>query len=306
MLECDVNNLPLETMTQDFFVRQSSALAEYHSCLTSRDGMRLARECLSSVRRICAGSAEVSVNQACPALSLAAKSVRENSGLDSATKHIEAAAKSEGIAMTMEIRVLTKLFAQRERCLWNVTKDIKPCLGFAEDRCRGSRLRVLEINRMKMEDMDFVIQSFSDLHYVYYTRDPRGVSLSRSKTGTLKVMKNDTRAITEASYLCPRMLRDVVEFRQLQRKYPGLIHHVRYEDFVTNPVSKSVEIYGHLGETPSAQWTSFAERGIRNEPTNRWMSLIPAADLRKIDNLCGEVLDALGYPRYSSLRQHLN
>ncbi len=129
----------------------------------------------------------------------------------------------------------------------------------------------------------------------------------------LKVVKNDTRAITEARYLCPRILRDVIEFRRLRRIYPGLIHHIRYEDFVTNPVPKSAEVYSILGDTPHAQWMNFVESNMQgvqkdkyhvvdaNETATKWMRLIPATDLWQMDDLCGEVLDALGYPRYSSL-----
>ncbi len=110
------------------------------------------------------------------------------------------------------------------------------------------------------------------------------------------------------------MLRDVVEFRQLQLKYPSLIHLVRYEDFVTNPISKSVEIYGHLGDTPPTQWARLVKKQMHAEKkkkyyvvdakktATRWMRLIPAADLREMDDICGEVLDALSYPRYTSLK----
>ncbi len=260
----------------------------------------------------CGTSAEESVNQGCPKVSQAAKSIIKGSDLPSATKQLKAAMKSEGLLIYKDIRQLTELFARREQCFWKVKKEIQSCLEIAEDSCSSSTLRVLEINRMKMEDMDFIIKAFPGVYYFYYTRDPRAISLSRSKGG-LKVVKNDTRAITEARYLCPRMFRDVVEFRMLERKYPGLVHHVRYEDFVANPVFKSEKVYSLLGDTPPVQWMSFVESNMHaekkskyqvvdaNDTANKWMHVIPTRDLWQMDDLCGKVLDALGYPRYSSL-----
>ena len=253
MLECDAYSLPLETMTQRFFMKQSSALAAYCSCAISRGLFSMAEPCFRQVwSHACGRSAEESVNQGCPTVSHAAKSIIKDSDLPSATHQTKAAMKSEGLIINKDICELAELFAQREQCFWKVKKDIQPCLGIAEDNCSSSTLRVLEINRMKMEDMDFVIEAFPDLYYFYYTRDPRAISLSRSKK----------HVIDEARYLCPRMLRDVVEFRKLKRKYPGLIHHVHYEDFATNPVSKSEEVYGLLGYSPPAQWMSFVESNI--------------------------------------------
>ncbi len=303
MLECHVNKLPLETMTQPYFLHQSSALATYHSCAISRKLFSMAKTCFEYVWNACGETAQESVNHSCPALSRAAKSISKGSDLASAKRQIKDAVTSEGILINKDIRELTELFARREQCFWKVKKEIQPCLGITEDNCSSSTLRVLEINRMKMEDMDLVIEAFPDLYYFYYTRDPRAISLSRSKK----------HVIDEARYLCPRMLRDVVEFRKLKRKYPGLIHHVRYEDFATNPVSKSEEVYGLLGYSPPAQWMSFVESNMHseqrgkyqvvdaNDTATKWMHRIPAADLWQMDNLCGKVLDALGYPRYSTL-----
>ncbi len=123
----------------------------------------------------CGESAEESMSQSCPTLSRAAHSVRAN--LSSASKRITIEIMSAGLAITKNIRELTRLFVQREQCLWRVRRALRPCLRIAEKSCNNSALRVLEINRMKIEDMDFVIQAFPDVHYFYYTRDPRGIAL---------------------------------------------------------------------------------------------------------------------------------
>ncbi len=112
----------------------------------------------------------------------------------------------------------------------------------------------------------------------------------------MKVVQYDSRPITEARYLCPRMQK---EFRQLERKYPGLIHHVHFEDFARNPISKSVEVDDHIGSTAPSQWTRFVQENMHSkkkgkyqvvdatETATEWQSLIPAADLREFDDLCG-------------------
>ena len=315
MLECNFKNILLETLTQDYFLQQSSGFDDYFSCYRSQNISLQAKACFNEVS-ICGTTAEQSMKHGCPVLSRLMKTrIRNGHDLASANQRIEAALMQEGVTITTKVKKLIELFGKRQACLSKVRNAIQQCLELAVKRCSSSSLRVLEINRMKMEDMDFIIQAFPHVHYFYYTRDPRGISLSRSRTRKLKVIEKDTRAITEARYLCPRMQRDVVEFRQLERKYPGLIHHVRYEDFVTNPIAKSVEVYGRFGDTPPPQWASFTEENMHakrktknyyqvknaTETATSWMRDIPAADLREMDDLCGEVLDTLGYPRYRSI-----
>ncbi len=316
MLECRFSHIPLETLTHDYFLQQSSGFTDYFDCYNSTRGFTK-QTCFEDVYPLCGKTAEDSVNRSCPLLSRAAKSltstVIQNTDIESASKQIKMALVSEGITITEKIQELIKPFVERELCFPKVWKVIRQCLGLAVNRCRSSPMRVLEINRMKMEDMDFVIQAFPNVHYFYYTRDPRGISLSRAMESYRRVEVNDTRAITEARYLCPRMLRDVVEFRHLKRKYPGLIHHVRYEDFVTNPIMKSVEVYDHLGRNAPANWASFVAKNMHakekrkyqvidaKETATNWMRDIPKVDLREMDHMCGEVLDSLGYPRYSSI-----
>ncbi len=265
------------------------------------------------MRHICGDSAEESVKQGCPTLSRAAESILRDSNLVSATDQMRAFFISEGVAFEKGIPKRAKLFAKREQCFWKVKTALQTCWRIGEERCHNSTLRILELNRMKMEDMYYIIEAFPDAHYFYYMRDPRGISLSRSDK-KLVYSNKDSRVVTESRHLCPRMLRDVVEFRKLQHKYPGLIHLVRYEDFVTNPISKSVEIYRHLGDTPPPQWARLVENQMHaeekkkyyvvdaNKTATRWMREIPENDLREMDDLCGEVLDALGYPRYSAIR----
>ncbi len=318
MLECRFSSIPLETLTQDDFLRQSSGLTDYFHCYKST--RKFTKEtCFMDVYRLCGKTAQNSVNRGCPLLSRAAKSLTGtiigNEFIESASKQIKMALVSEGITITNKINGLIKRFAKRELCFSKIRKVIQQCLGLAVSRCRSSSLRVLEINRMKMEDMDFVIQAFPDVHYFYYTRDPRGISASRVKKSYLRAKMNDTRAITEARYLCPRMLRDVVEFRRLERKYPGLIYHVRYEDYVTNPITKSVEVYDHLGRNATAHWASFATKNMHakakrkyqvidaKETATNWMREIPKVDMQEMDHMCGEVLDSLGYPRYSFIKK---
>ncbi len=305
MLECRFEKLPLQTLTQRGFLTQSSGFQDYVSCYNARKGNFSKQPCFEEVS-VCGKSAEESVKHACPVLSSAAKTVIETGDLASANKQIKAALLQEGVTITKSVTEMIKSFGKRALCLSKVQNAIQPCLGIAVERCRNSSLRVLEINRMKMEDMDFIIRAFPNLNYIYYTRDPRGISLSRARDPKVH-------AITKAKLICQRMQRDVVEFRQLERKYPGLIHHVRYEDFVTTPIAKSVEVYRLFGDSPPPQWENLAEQNMHykkkvkyhvknaTETASRWKREIPAEDLREMDSLCGDVLDALGYPRYQSI-----
>ncbi len=238
---------------------------------------------------------------------LGKETLDKKDNFDDAVSKVSSALRYSGHSATES---LVKGFVKRQFCVAGEKKRVRMCLGKAILQCRKRPLRVLEINRMKMEDMDFLLEAFPDAYVIYYTCDPRAIALSRAQW-LFPINKNDRRAIVEARYLCPRMGRDVLELRRLDLKYPGIIHHVRYEDFTTSPTNSSEKIYGYFKRVPPASWKQFAEENMRSQDNEkyrvqnasytamRWSKEIPVSELSEIEMLCGVVLDSLGYPRYA-------
>ncbi len=94
-------------------------------------------------------------------------------------------------------------------------------------------------------------------------------------------------------------------------KVQSFCERFRSEDI--HQIRRSAEVYDHLGRNAPANWVSFVAKNMHakekrkyqvidaKETATNWMRDIPKVDLREMDHMCGEVLDSLGYPRYSSI-----
>ena len=307
-------------MTQAIFLEQSSGLADYVSCLYKKRAEFSAEKCQKLVS-FCGDSAQTSTERMCPVLGEVTRRLLSNTRfggeetISSIVRDLMTALLSEGSFTSShpELGKLVYKFVKRDMCFSRARERVRKCLPKAKETCEKRSLRVLEVNRMKMEDMDFIIDAFPDIHVIYYTRDPRAISLSRAQWDFPKG-KRDRRAIAEARYLCPRMTRDISELLRIQSEYPGIIHHLRYEDFVASPVEKGKEAFRYFERTPSKQWKFFCEQAMHakkrekyrvsntTHATLRWMKEIPESDLVTMDSLCGDVLDYLGYKRFEGVK----
>jgi len=110
-----------------------------------------------------------------------------------------------------------------------------------------------KVVRATMSSMATLLSSDPNIQVIHLMRDPRGVTLSRSKfSDSVRGLYSQAsatqadRLVREASMYCTSVVADIKERRILERTYPGRILSVVYDDLVTNIESRVESIYQFL------------------------------------------------------------
>jgi hypothetical protein len=313
------------------FLLSSKAFADYTSCLGPNIGKdRIIAQCVRYIAPLCGNTVETSLAEKCHIFLKYTRDVfTENANgiasmkqsLNQTTNRIPSSfvqilvdkllQKLKDSEEFFDPRLLYKLkwFISHKLCIEDIRESNQMCLSMAITKCHQSTIHVLQINRMKMEEVDLLLKKNPDLHVVYYVRDPRAIAVSRSNTKHMVKDITDIRPITEAYHLCHKMATDLEQFYLLQSKYPGAFQLVNYENLVRDPVGTANLMYSLFGKESSPGWVAFAQRTMHvfgNDPENyvlkdaaanlvRWRKDVAYDELNAMNNYCGPLLQALGY-----------
>ena len=118
--------------------------------------------------------------------------------------------------------------------------------------------------------------------------------------------KNNTRLLSES--LCKKMIIDYHEGKKLSLKYPKRFKFLYYEDLNDHPLDKVKAIYSYLGMSLDESKYSIVKKikvfdstksKVKTEKQNNtafwWRTKLKWDLVQKIDVLCKDVYDALGY-----------
>ena len=186
--------------------------------------------------------------------------------------------------------------------IWN-------CLHWLIQACNSSQLRAIKTIRLPAYLGRELASHDPEIRFIYYHRDPRAMSMSRSKFKGF-INWQDERAIeAEAVKQCSLSRHDDEGFKNTftQGQYKPLV--VRYEDFAMNPLSFGKVIYQYLGLVlPSSVgvWldkhtTAKKGNGILGTTRNssqtaqKWKQLMRPVALEIFNNKCDDVLKSQGY-----------
>ena len=178
------------------------------------------------------------------------------------------------------------------------------------DICKRADLIVTEVNRLYMVDVAELLRRNPDLYVIHYVRDPRGIALSRTHTGSL--MSNPRRDIVlEAKTICQKLRHDLQHVSHLQAKYPGAFLQLRFEDLVEQPEQTANTAYQFINRTVPRSWKNFAHMVFHSNKTNtifgatrqngtevvnHWKDVLSTEQNRQILDVCEDVLIKLKYP----------
>ena len=118
--------------------------------------------------------------------------------------------------------------------------------------------------------------------------------------------KNNTRLLSES--LCKKMIIDYHEGKKLSLKYPKRFKFLYYEDLNDHPLDKVKAIYSYLEMSLDESKYSIVKKikvfdstksKVKTEKENNtafwWRTKLKWDLVQKIDVLCKDVYDALGY-----------
>jgi len=165
-------------------------------------------------------------------------------------------------------------------------------------------LRATKVVRATMDSMGPLLRSLPTLRVIHLVRDPRSVSLSRKRFGPAvrgiytKRTKNKTRVVAEASLYCHHVTADIRSRLALERKFPGRIMWMRYEEVMVNPEQKFRDIYKLLDEPVPTETLNkmqrMAAKGQTKNLTTKWQNVLTAADEIDILDHCSEFFQLIG------------
>ncbi|XP_013421993.1 carbohydrate sulfotransferase 1 [Lingula anatina] len=190
------------------------------------------------------------------------------------------------------------------------------CLPLMQEACRTASLKTLKLLRIRMNQVETLMQKNPRLKVIHLVRDPRAALISRRKVG--EMIGN---LEMEANMRCMEILRDYSTRQRLEHVFPNRIMQVRYEDLAEFPTETATAIYEFLGLPfpksvekwlfNATQSAGNVTKGIGDYGTVRknstatahaWIQKISPADAFQIDQVCSVIYPLLGYRPYKELQ----
>ena len=312
---CDYEQLPPEAMAH-YFLKESTAMDDYVRCMKgNRSKNTSINSCKSHIMSSCSSDrVETSLGANCHVAIAAVKGVAtihpdiKDDG--EFAKFLQDYLRTNSVALSFSDHEELLRFIRHGRCVETMRQDNAKCLDVAKRKCQKDKLRVVQVVRMKMEDLEPLILSIPDLYVVHYTRDPRAIAYSRYKTGCLLFDKVNRSIVREAEFICEKMREDVRQRAILEKKYPGVFTHFTYERLAADPESFARRIYATFNRSHPKQWKAFVAKHMRGsgsgfnfdisvrnatETAFKWRNKIPKDQRKKIATFCDDVINTLGY-----------
>lgn len=202
-------------------------------------------------------------------------------------------------------------FVQYKECITHQKIRALRCLSKVTSACLNSTIRSVKAIRFSMDVMEELLTLVPDLKVIHYIRDPRGLALSRMKTGLLsQVSRHDM--VTEARLYCDRVMHDLKIRQTLELRYPNTFMQLLYEDLAQNPQRATRQSYDFLGtpvpkEVPkwmhqmanaSTDGAGFDTQRVNSSQTAlNWRAILTESKVQSITSACADLVDTLGYPK---------
>ena len=184
LLNCRLEDIPVETFGHSF-IQQTHALRRYVTCMGT-PFQSVIDKCWQPISKICTNMPKAVKNN-CSQVILKTKKIMEN--VDLAQVNMDLLIQN----ITMSLRGVPDIrskyvsnFVQHEKCLESSRMTVSKCLSKAQQKCDSKPINVVQVIRMTMDMMEDLILAEQDIKVIYYTRDPRGIALSRTFPGEHK------------------------------------------------------------------------------------------------------------------------
>ncbi|KAK2139186.1 hypothetical protein LSH36_1960g00000, partial [Paralvinella palmiformis] len=168
IFSCNYNELPPETMAHSF-LKESTAMDGYVQCMKGKRTKNVnIKACNKQTHNICSSNmVETSLGAKCHSIIVAVKEVLNRNIGDRRQSTIVKLLQNYLITNSIELRIsdLNRLyqFIRRARCIEQMREDNAKCVHIVERKCKNDALRVVQVNRMKMEDLEIIIKANPDI-----------------------------------------------------------------------------------------------------------------------------------------------
>ena len=206
----------------------------------------------------------------------------------------------------------TKRFQLQAR-MTSLLQVIRACLANVTSVCNKAHVRVIKLIRIPLTYVQHLLPKYPNMKVIYLQRDPRGIFQSRQKTHLVKKdMFNET-----VDMHCKRVDSDLEQLTMLQRKYPGRLKPILYEELAERPLKVSESLFDFCGLNFTLQTQNYilsttssggadschfcVARGNSTETAYKWRKTVSLNDVLYIDKKCSASYETLGYKKLFNL-----
>ena len=197
-------------------------------------------------------------------------------------------------------------------CKEDTSQHLKTCLQIAEPSCKSASHRVIKLLRMTLDNVGKLLEENKNLKVIQLFRDPRGIMNSHVNTGWIsKNHKNPKSVRDDARAMCDRMLHDLQAGKELQKKFPGRIKFIQYEDIGSLESEKVKRLFKFAGMSYTQEHDDMINKF--NNPIHHsekkgfhpynYRSQLSWEIIKTMDSECSDVLGPLGYRKYENEKQ---
>src|SRR6218665_2508787 len=330
LLTCRIDQLPVETFAHNY-LGYSRAFKRPAECMDRKYSKMMIGKCINPIKRICGNGDAITRNMfiaianKCPEIIRALKANLPDTIHPTSYRFTDVSGSIYYIVnktnVTKSIEGFSDVDEQRlsgfvyyHVCKAKAKFILANCMDTIESTCKRARLIALKVIRSRMKDLEMLIQRMPDIHVFYYTRDPRAIVVSRLHLPFPLMFSTNRSVIEESMLLCRRMWEDVKAKKWLERKYPGSITTIRYEDFVRDLNGTALKVYEKVGYEPSSEFhrrLDLTRRGTSGNDgpygirrpnatasIDRWRKRVNVQEEAEMSRHCSQYLMEQGYEVY--------
>ena len=207
------------------------------------------------------------------------------------------------------------LWASVKSCLARNEQNVSCVNQNITNKCKNAKHRVTKVLRLTLDHFDTLLKSRNNLKVIHLFRDPRAIMNSRLQAEWYPSKD----LLSNADALCRKMLFDYRVGQKLLKKYPNRFRFLYYEDLTDELLDKLKTLYTYIGmplEEPRysiVKTTNVFDSSKTKVLTERekntafwWRKKLKWDLVTKMDNLCKDVYDALGYITFSNYNEMQN
>ncbi len=185
------------------------------------------------------------------------------------------------------------------------TKEKTDCTRLLSAICHNSTLVAAKTIRTPLYLVEGLLDALPKLKVVFYTRDPRGIILSRYPNSFSQPPGFQVR---QAKILCDVLATESDYAAKLAAKYPERFIQLQYEQLAMNPLDVAAELYSYVGKplpVTVSQWiVTHTDRHlpgilstsrVSSATADRWRQVIGPLLAERMLRVCSVALKSLGY-----------
>ncbi len=201
--------------------------------------------------------------------------------------------------------IMARNISAYRTCMERMRKEVnEKCVDLFRKPCESKALRSAKTVRSSMYSMGYLLEREQNLRVIHLIRDPRAVVLSRrnfDSSGRSHYAGGSM--IREAEVYCRDVVRDVRHRKELEKRYPGQVMTIIYDDLTLRPMEYAEQIYAFLNSSLPEETRTWLIKNTRGDGGRRnstkiaskWQEKLSYLTARAIMDTCKTFFQEVDY-----------